>query len=273
MARPADLAGRTVAIPETRELDVFARMLEERGAVPMRCPLVAIHDAPDPTPVEGWLRRFNDGGCDDLILLTGEGLRRLAGFARRAGSEPAFVARLGAVRKIARGPKPVRALRELGLGVDLPASAPTTRGVIATLSPLTLAGRRVGVQLYPDHSHEELLGFLAGAGASADPVTPYVYASASEDARVVDLIESLAAGAVDIIAFTSTPQVRRLIEIAEAKGLAAKLRQGLAMTRVAAVGPVVAAELERFGARVAIAPTERFFMKPLINAMIDAAGG
>ncbi len=272
MEKQPDLSGRTVAIPETRELDVFARMLEERGAIAVRCPLVAIHDTPDVALVEAWLRRFTHGGCDDLILLTGEGLRRLDGFARRTGLGQAFVARLGAVRKITRGPKPVRALRELGLGVDLPASAPTTKGVIATLSPLALAGRRIGVQLYPDHTHEELLGFLAGAGAVADPVTPYVYASASGDGRVADLIESLAAGAVDIIAFTSAPQVRRLIAVAEARGLAAKLRQGLAMTRVAAVGPVVTDELTKFGARVEIAPKERFFMKPLINAMIEAVG-
>jgi uroporphyrinogen-III synthase len=163
-------------------------------------------------------------------------------------------------------------LRELGLGVDLPASAPTTEGVIATLSPLALAGRRIGVQLYPDHTHEELLDFLAGAGAIADPVTPYVYASASEDGRVVDLIESLAAGTVDIIAFTSAPQVRRSIAVAEASGLAAKLQQGLTLTRVAAVGPVVTDELTKFGISVEIAPKERFFMKPLMNAMIEAAG-
>ncbi len=272
MEKPADLSGRTVAIPETRELDVFARMLEERGAITLRCPLVAIHDTPEAAPVEAWLRRFSDGGCDDLILLTGEGLRRLVGFARRAGLELAFVARLGAVRKITRGPKPARALRELGLSVDLPAATPTTKGVIATLSPLALAGRRIAVQLYPDHTHEELLGFLAGAGAIADPVTPYVYASATEDGRVADLIESLAAGVVDIIAFTSAPQVRRLIAVAEARGIAGQLRQGLALTRIAAVGPVVTGELTKFGARVEIVPKERFFMKPLINAMIEAAG-
>jgi len=38
-------------VPETRELEVFAAMLERRGASVVRCPLVAIHDAPDPAPV------------------------------------------------------------------------------------------------------------------------------------------------------------------------------------------------------------------------------
>ena len=45
-------------VPETRELALFIGMLEERGATCLPCPLVAIHDAPDPAPVEAWLRRF-----------------------------------------------------------------------------------------------------------------------------------------------------------------------------------------------------------------------
>jgi hypothetical protein len=42
-----------------------------------------------------WLRRFADGTCDDLVLMTGEGLRRLLGFARRIDLESAFIAALG----------------------------------------------------------------------------------------------------------------------------------------------------------------------------------
>jgi uroporphyrinogen-III synthase len=264
------LSGRTVAVPETRELDLFARMLEERGAVTIRCPLVAIHDAPDAAPVETWLDRFNTGACDDLILLTGEGLRRLVGFARRAGIAAEFTARLAAVRTIIRGPKPARALRELGLVPGVSAETPTTDGVIAVLARLALAGRRVGVQLYPDNPHDKLLGFIAGAGATADPVLPYVYASAVDDRRVAELIDRLARGGIDVVAFTSAPQVRRLIAVAEAAGKTEALRSGLARTRVAAIGPVVTAALQLFGARVDIAPKENFLMKPLVNAMAAA---
>ncbi|MGH8132108.1 MAG: uroporphyrinogen-III synthase, partial [Steroidobacteraceae bacterium] len=111
------LAGRTVAVPETRELEMFAAMLERRGASVVRCPLVAIRDAPDPQPVLAFARDFAGGSCDDLILTTGEGLRRLRACIER--HEPAlqapFRAALGRVRRITRGPKPARALRELGL--------------------------------------------------------------------------------------------------------------------------------------------------------------
>ena len=94
------LAGRTIAVPETRELEVFTSMLERRGATVLRCPLVAILDAPDPAPVLEWIRWFVGGACDDLILLTGEGLRRLLACIDK--NEPAlragFLAQLTRVR-------------------------------------------------------------------------------------------------------------------------------------------------------------------------------
>src|SRR3981081_534736 len=128
------LAGRTVAVPETRELEVFAAMLERRGASVVRCPLVAIHDAPDPAPVLAFARGFAGGSCDDLILTTREWLRPILPCLGR--HEPAlkdgFLVELARVRKITRGPKPARALRELGLQPDPPAQPPTTAGIIAS---------------------------------------------------------------------------------------------------------------------------------------------
>ena len=113
----ADLSGHTVAVPETRELDVFCAMLERRGARVWRCPLVAIKDAPDPDPVIAWIRAFCNDSFDDLILLTGEGLRRLLGCIDHNAPEmrSPFIEALGRVRTITRGPKPGRVLRDLDL--------------------------------------------------------------------------------------------------------------------------------------------------------------
>jgi uroporphyrinogen-III synthase len=100
-----ELSGRRIVVPETRELGQLLRMLEERGADTVPCPMVAIRDTPDTAPVETWLRRFANGTCDDLVLMSGEGLRRLLGFARRLDLEPAFLVALAATRKITRGRK------------------------------------------------------------------------------------------------------------------------------------------------------------------------
>ena len=264
------LAGRRIVVPETRELDVFARMLEQHGAITIRCPMVAITDVFDAAPVEAWLRRFTTDPPDDLILMTGEGLGRLVGFARRADLEEAFIAALANMRKITRGPKPVRRLRELGLKPDLTAEPPTTAGIISLLSGENLAGRTIAIQLYPDNPNVELFDFLRSAGASPDPVLCSVYGSEAEDRSVIGVIDEMAAGRVDLIAFTSTPQVRRMQQVAKANQSEETPRQGLQRTTIAAVGPIVARAIEEVGGHVSIAPSDNFHMKPMVNEIIAA---
>ena len=167
------LQGRRIAVPESRELDLFAGMLERQGAVTVRCPLVSIHDVEDAAPVQAWLERLAGGQHDSLVLYTGEGLARLLGFARRAGIEAEVITSLRQTCKIVRGPKPVKVLRSIGLSPDLTAEEPTTAGLIATLSTLDLSGSRVGVQLYP--GGEDLLTELLGGGrrrSRSNPVLP-----------------------------------------------------------------------------------------------------
>ncbi|HEY1899715.1 MAG TPA: uroporphyrinogen-III synthase [Steroidobacteraceae bacterium] len=267
------LTGKTIAVPETRELDVFAALLERRGAQVLRCPLVAIHDAADPEPVLIFLRRFAEGACDDLILLTGEGLRRLMSCLEQhePGLKPAFLEQLGKVRKITRGPKPARALRELGLKPDIAAQVPTTAGVIAALEPIafSLEGRSFGVQLYGNEPNLPLIQFLHGCGAGVSTVAPYSYADSTADAAVLELLARVEQGDIDAIAFTSTPQVRRLITV----GGESRVAQALRRTHVAAVGPVVRDALVRHGISVHSMPEDSFFLKPMTSAIEAALQG
>jgi uroporphyrinogen-III synthase len=266
----APLSGRRVVVPESRELAMLARLLTAQGAEVLPCPLVDIHDCLDPAPVEAWLRRAIAAPFDDLVLLTGEGLRRLLAAAERIGLHDEFVAALGAMRTITRGPKPARALREIDLEAGLRAVTPTTDGVIATLATEDLHGRRIGVQHYPDNPDEKLVPFLLHAGATVDAVTPYRYADGSDDQRVRDLIGRMVAGEADAIAFTSTPQVRRLLALAGDEQPA--LLAALSGMVVAAVGPVVANHLRSRDVRVDVMPEESFFMKPLVTALAERLG-
>lgn len=264
------LAGRTIAVPETRELAVFAGLLERRGARVIRCPLVAIRDAPDPAPVLAWCRALAAGRFDDVIFFTGEGVRRL--FATLEQHEPAlrpaFLAGLARARKITRGPKPDKALRAVGLRGDLAPSDATTRGVIGLLGESPLNGRHFGVQLYGTDPNRPLVEFLQAAGAQVSTVAPYVYADAAEAGAVRHLLDQLSAGAVDAIAFTSSTQLERLIAVADE----ASVRGALRRTKVAAVGPVVAAALRRHGIPPDLVPTGPYFLKPLTTALQRALG-
>ena len=77
-------AGRRIALPETRQLDVLANLLLRRGAEVVRCPLISMHDSPDQAAVRDWLDRFvSDSRIGDLVILTGESVARLDAAAQQ----------------------------------------------------------------------------------------------------------------------------------------------------------------------------------------------
>jgi uroporphyrinogen-III synthase len=270
MSRP--LEGRTIALAEGRQLQELAEMLEKEGAIALCYPMVSILDTPDPVPVAAWLRELIAGQFDIVILMTGEGLRRLLAVAAREGTREAAIAALAQTTTLTRGPKPVRALKEVALSPTHVAESPTTAGVIATLKQRTLAGLTIGVQLYDD-ANPELVRFLEGAGANVRVVQPYVYAPAADADRVANLVERAGAGEVDLIVFTSSPQVDRLYEVIGERGLQDLWQRALTRAKIAAVGPVVADNLRHRGARVDICPEQGFVMKNLVTQIKRAMGG
>ena len=267
------LNGYRILILETREEAQFSRLLAEQGADVLQCPMFTIHDAPDAAPIEAWIRRLIEKPCDDVVLMTGEGLRRLMKVVQRIGLEKAFVAALGKARKFARGPKPGRALREIGLEPQMTTEKPTSEGVAEMLSRLDLKGHRLGLQLYPDKDHSALIGAIKAQGAEVDTVLPYVYDAQAAEANIVTAIDEMVQGRIDAIALTNLGQVRRLVEVARTRGCEARLREGLDRTPIASVGPVVSDELNSHGLRTDIYPAnDAFFMKPLISAMAAELG-
>lgn len=267
------LNGYRILILETREEAQFSRLLTEQGADVLQCPMFTIEDAPDSAPIEAWISRFIANPFDDLVLMTGEGLRRMMKIVRQTSVEPAFVAAVGKSRKFARGPKPGRALREIGLEADVTTEKPTSEGVAEMLSRLDLKGHRLGLQLYPEKDHSVLISAIEACGAEVDTVLPYIYDSKAAETNILSAIDEMEAGRVDVIALTSSGQVRRLVDAAKAHGREDQLRSALAKTPIASVGPVVSDELRSYGLDADIYPAnDAFFMKPLISAMSLALG-
>lgn len=273
MAESLALSGRTIALPETRSLDIFAGLLERRGAKTLRCPLIGIVDHADQAAVNSWLEQFIQSPPEWLICLTGEGLRRLTTRAESIGLLSDWKTQLAATRKITRGPKPRKVLKDLGIAIvddhDLAATEPTSAGVIAALKSFSLSGADVGLQCYGDDPNPLITEFLQQQGANVRPVFPYQYQDASDDAAVQELIQAAIAGQIDALAFTSSPQITRLLKVAVATDQEPALRQSLSQICVAAVGPVVAEKLAKENIPASIQPDSSFFMKPLTQALCD----
>jgi uroporphyrinogen-III synthase len=141
-----------------------------------------------PAPVEAWIRLFIANPFDDLVLMTGEGLRRIMTVAQRIGADQDLIAAIGKAKRYARGPKPVRALREIGLEADMQTETPTSEGVAAMLAQQDLKGHRVGLQLYPDKDHSKLIGAITSQGAIVETVLPYIYDGEAADTNIVSAI-------------------------------------------------------------------------------------
>ena len=264
------LSGRTIAIAESREAHLLTRMLVEKGAAVIGYPLVRIVDAPDPAPVEAFVRELCQGKLDALVLFTGEGVRRLVAVAKSLRMEEQAIAALRGIWTTTRGPKPARALRELGVLPTVPTEQPTTEGVIEALQTREWKEARVGVQLCGDTPNDRVTSFLAQAGAEAVAVAPYAYAPGIDDEKVVQLVRNMASGTVDVAVFTCSVQVDRLFDAAKALGIDDTLRRGLRRTQVAALGPVVANAVRDRGCGVDIVPRRSFFMRSLLNEIVSS---
>lgn len=262
------LDGLTILVPESRELDLFAGMLEAQGAKALRCPLVRIVDLEDGSAAQDWIARMIAAPFDYTVLLTGEGLRRLLALSGPRRSD--FISALAKTRTVTRGPKPARALREIGLAPGMAAAEPTSQGVLEELEEEELKGRRIGVQLYPGEGALPLVEALQAHGAEVFAVTPYRYVTQTESQEVAGTIKELAAGKIGMIAFTSSPQIERLFAVAKEFGLMPELTQGLAKTPIAAIGPVMEKALAAHGLSSAIHPDTSFHLKPMIGAIAEA---
>jgi uroporphyrinogen-III synthase len=259
------LSGLRVMVPESRELDLFAAMLEAEGAVALRCPMVRILPLHDTAEAAAWIEAAIRGDFDELILLTGEGLRHLLLVAD--DRRDAFIAALKRMRLTVRGPKPTRALREIGLAPDVTAPVPTSDGVLETFGDGALSGRRIGAQLYPGTGAEKMVSALRRRGAALFPVTPYRYATEAETEEVAAFIREMAAGRIGLVAFTASLQIERLMWVARETGLDEALKQGLIRTPIASVGPVVRESLQKYGYDAAVQPENSYHLKPLVRAI------
>jgi len=257
----------SILVPESRELDLFAGMLEAQGAQARRCPLVQIVALDDPLPALCWIDRMIAATPDETVLLTGDGLRKLVEMSgERRG---AFLAALSRTRIVTRGPKPARALREVGLLQFTAAAAPTSQGVLETLAADDLTGRRIALQLYPGEGAGWIVQALAERGAILDAVTPYRYATQTESEDVEKIIRDIIAGRIGMLAFTATPQLVRLFAVAQDYKLEQALRGALAKIPIAAVGPVMEEALAAQGLTASICPRTSFHMKPMVRAICE----
>jgi uroporphyrinogen-III synthase len=203
------------------------------------------------TEAQEFTRALLAGHFDIVILLTGVGTRALTRVAETVCPREEFIAALKRLPVVARGPKPLAVLREMGVPAAVAVPEPNTwRELLAALDEnrdaLSLNGKRVAVQEY-GASNTELLAGLAERGADVTRVPVYEWALPEDIGPLRGAVQSIADGTVDVALFTTSVQVVHLFKVAAELNLEEKVRRAFSKILVGSIGPVTSEELREHG--------------------------
>ena len=151
--RTETFAGLRVAAFESRRAADIQRMISRCGGRPLVSPSMReVALEPNQAAID-FANRVITGQIDVILFLTGVGTRELVRQVERHVDRARFLAAVTDIKTVARGPKPLAALKELGITPTLLVPEPNTwRELLTTLDQhLPVATLVVGVQEYRRH--------------------------------------------------------------------------------------------------------------------------
>jgi uroporphyrinogen-III synthase len=247
-----DFAGLRVLALESRRATELAKLISSYNGQPIVAP--SMREVPLESNHEAlaFATKLLKGEFDLVIFLTGVGARALLTVVETKYPREDYIAALQQVKIVARGPKPVAALREIGITPTLTVPEPNRwHEILAVLdnaqsadSALNLNGKRIAVQEY-GVSNPEFLAELQKRGAAVARVPVYQWALPDDLAPLRSAIHTLIDGNIDVVFFTTGVQAVHLFQVAAEMNLEEKVRSALRQTVVVSIGPTTSEELVR----------------------------
>jgi uroporphyrinogen decarboxylase len=240
--------GLRVVSFESRRAKEIEKLIAYHGGVPIVAPSMREVPLSESTEALRFAEELFEGKFDVVILLTGVGTRTLADAIATKYPRERFIEALGNVTIVARGPKPVAALREMELKPDITVPEPNTwRDILSTIdNELSLHDSRVAVQEY-GVSNKDLITGLSERGAIVTPVPVYRWALPEDIEPLKNAIRTISEDKADISLFTSSQQVNHLLQIGQSEGLEEFLRKGFNTVAIGSIGPTTTETLQAVG--------------------------
>lgn len=254
-AQDKKLEGMKVVSFESRMTSEMANLIVKQGGQPVIAPSLREVPIEENQPALEFGDRWLAGEFDVLILLTGVGTRHLVRLLETRHPRDRILAAFRQVKVVTRGPKPVRALGEMGLKPDVLVPEPNTwRDLLRTLDErLPIEGKRVAVQEY-GVPNEALYDGLSERGALVTRVPVYQWVLPEDLGPLRAAIRDITEGRVDVALFTNTTQVNHMMQVAQQMGLGRSLRRALGRVAVGSIGPIASEGLKEYGLPVDMVP-------------------
>ena len=270
----SSLAGFTIGITADRRGDDQAVMFRRLGAEVVQGPTIQTLSVPDRHELTRRTQDIIADPPDYLIANTGLGIRTWLAHATEISRDEELREALGKGRIAARGPKAAGAVSMAGLTVWWRSPSEQLAEVTSHLIAQDVAGRRIAFQLHGDDS-KDVTSSLEKAGASVVAIPVYRWAApeGGQLDRALNLIEMCCRGQIDAITFTAGPQVRNMMELADAAGRAEELRRALnSKVVVGCIGPVCAGVAREEGIDDPVVPAN-WRLGSLVRAVAGALTG
>ena len=261
--------GLRVAALESRRRDDFARLIERFGGVPFVSP--SMREVPIDKNKEAieFAYRVMTAEIGAVIFLTGVGFKQLIAAIEPHVDKQRFLDSLSDIPTVARGPKPVAAMREFGLQPTHRAPEPNTwREVLQTIDiHVPISNVEVGLQEYGITNHSLIAG-LEARGAKVTTVKVYQWDLPEDTQPLIDNVQAIVRGERDCLLFTSAHQAVNLLRIAHQLDCEAELRLALRSMVVASIGPTTSEMLQHLELPIDLEP-EHSKMGHLVQASAE----
>lgn len=246
------LANKRVALTGSRKLDEISAMIEKKGGTTIKRPIQETIKCPF-SEMEQDIKQFVENGSDWVVLTTGIGTSVLIEAAEHFHLKNPFIQQLKQSKIAVRGYKTLNVLKKHGVEPVAIDDDGTNEGLIRALEPHSFLNERIFIQLHGEPV-PRLTNFFLSQKAEIQEVLPYKTVVPNPDV-VVQLVNEIISREVDAVAFTASPQVRVLFQMAEQKGVLAQLIDAFNNNVVAlAVGKVTGSELSERGIQRIVMP-------------------
>jgi uroporphyrinogen-III synthase len=249
----AGLKGLKVVSFESRRAKEMAELVRRYGGEAIVAPSMREVPLSENHAALELLPELEAGRFDFLILMTGVGTRTLNEALLTRYSQDRITAALGKAQLIARGPKPVAALKELGQQPAITIPEPNTWHEILAVLESGLNGKRIAIQEY-GIPNPDLISGLQSRGATVVAIPIYRWALPENIEPLREAIATISRGEADLVLFTNGAQVDHLFQVAARDKAESALREGFKKVAIGSVGPVCSQVLAQFGLKPDIEP-------------------
>jgi uroporphyrinogen-III synthase len=248
--------GMSVAAFESRMATEMARLIERYGGQPHVAPALREIPLSDNTAVLEFGKRLLAGHFEMVVLLTGVGTKTMIEILQTSYPLDFVKAALARTTVLARGPKPVAALKELGLTPSITVPEPNTwRDILQVLDERgSLIEVRIAIQEY-GVSNPDLLAALQQRGAQVTQVPIYKWALPENIAPLREVLGAIIAGQIDALLITNAAQIDHVMQLLEQEGTTAQFKEACRKMVVASIGPTASERLRHYDLPIDFEPS------------------